>query len=298
MNNRVKIIYICFLYSTLLVSCNNTSIEKFNTPEGKEIRQKVDKMVIDLDSNISNFNQVARIDHSRFAEDVGVYTPPSIVTIFSNAMVNSNLIKKNQLIGLDLPYKVLCYSEPELKEARIAYTSPEFITKRHGLNQDDIKEYASDISPLISKFSKKSISKTDLSKVTKDFAIILKISDFDFYTTLKKVKIAINAQGDTKMFGEINYKEEAQAHNIDVDSTTLILFGAPEPGGKAMIESPKLGLDAFCQKILIYKKQNTVYVAYNDIIDFSELYYQDWTIPQRIINYRLNNVFEKAITKE
>jgi len=298
MNNRAKILYIGILYSTLLVSCNNTSIEKFNTPEGKEIRQKVDQMVIDLDSNISNFNQVARIDHSRFAEDVGVYTPPSIVTIFSNAKVNSNLIKKNQLIGLDLPYKVLCYSEPELKEARIAYTSPEFITKRHGLNQDDIKEYASDISLLTSKFSKKSISKTDLSKVTKDFAIILKISDFDFYTTLKKVKIAINAQGDTKMFGEINYKEEAQAHNIDVDSTTLILFGAPEPGGKAMIESPKLGLDAFCQKILIYKKQNTVYVAYNDIIDFSELYYQDWTIPQRIINYRLNNVFEKAITKE
>ena len=101
MNNRAKIVYIGFLSSTLLVSCNNTSIEKFNTPEGKEIRQKVDKMVIDLDSNISNFNQVARIDHSRFAEDVGVYTPPSIVTIFSNAMVNSNLIKKNQLIGLD-----------------------------------------------------------------------------------------------------------------------------------------------------------------------------------------------------
>jgi uncharacterized protein (DUF302 family) len=297
MNKIVSKISQSFLLGILLVSCN-TSIDKFNSPEGKEIRQKVDQMVVVLDSSITKFNQVVRIDHSRFAEEVDVFTPPSIVTIFSNARVNSNLIKKNQLIGIDLPFKVLCYSEPDLKEASIAFTSPEFMMKRHGLNQDDMKEYASDILPVINSFSKKSLSKTDLSKVPQNFAIIKKTSDFDFETSLEKLKVAINSQGDTKMFGEINFKKEAQAFSIELEPTILILFGAPEPGGKAMHECPKLGLDAFCQKILIFEKDNVTYVAYNDIVEFSELYYQEWTIPQRIINYRLNNVFENAITEK
>ena len=41
---------------------------------------------------------------------------------------------------------------------------------------------------------------------------------------------------------------------------------------------------------------NRLVIAYNDIIEFSELYYQNWTIPQRVINYRLNSVYKKAIS--
>jgi hypothetical protein len=65
-----------------------------------------------------------------------------------------------------------------------------------------------------------------------------------------------------------------------------------------MHECPKLGLDAFCQKILVFEKENIVYVAYNDIVDFSDLYYDEWTIPQKVINKRIKGIFEKAITEE
>lgn len=295
-NLNLKNIHYIFLL-LFLVSCGE-SIDIFTTPEGKEIRKKVDQMVVKLDSHISKFDQIVKIDHSRFAEQVEVYTPPSIVSIFSNPEVNSKLIKKDQLIGIDLPYRILCYAEPDLKDATIAYTNPEFIMKRHGLNKDDIKEFTNDIQAIISEFPKESISKTDLNSVDKGFAIIEKKSDFDFNTTMEKIKAAINAQGDTKMFGEIDYKKEALAYNIDIDPTTLILFGAPEPGGKAMHSTPKLGLDAFCQKILIYQKGNSVYVAYNDIIMFSKLYYNKSTVPQRIVNYRIGNVFEEAVSAE
>lgn len=296
MNKIISKISLGFLFGILFVSCN-TSVEKFNTTEGKEIRKKVDQTIVQLDSVVSNFNKVVRIDHSRLAEGAGTYTPPAIVTIFSNPKVNSKLIKTNQLVAMDLPYKVLCYSEPDLAKASVAYTSPEFIMKRHGVSESDLTDYAKDINSVINTFPKTIISTTDLNKVSKGFGIITMKSDFDFDTTIEKLKAGINAQGDTEIFGEVNYKNEAVAFNIELDPTTLILFGAPAPGGKAMHECPKLGLDAFCQKILVFEKENTVYVAYNDIVAFSELYYDEWTIPQKIINKRIKGVFEKAITE-
>ena len=283
------------LLGCLFHSCK-TSTDKFKTEEGIKIREKVDQAVTVLDSNMVNYNTIARIDHSRMAENEGVYTPPSIVTIFSNPEVNSKLIKINQLVGIDLPYKVLCYSEPTITNVSIAYTSPEFIIQRYGLSKNDLNEYSKDLNSVLSAFPKNSLSNTDLSSVDKHYGLIIKQSDFDFKTTLKNLMEGVMSQGDTELFGEIDYKNEAQTYGIEINPTTLILFGAPKPGGQAMNKCPKLGLDAFCQKLLVFEKEGTVFIAYNDIIDFSELYYQNWTIPQRVINYRLNKVFKKAIT--
>lgn len=294
MKNSLIILYI--LLVGIIQSCNNSS-NKFETEEGITIRKKVDEVVIGLDSTISNFNKVLRIDHSRLAEGEEVYTPPSIVTVFSNPKVNSELIKINQLVGIDLPYKVLCYSEPEISNASIAYTSPEFIIQRHGLNQSDLNQFSKDINSVIQSFPKSMISTTDLSAVNRNFGLIVKKSEFDFNKTLENLKKGIKGQGDTKIFGEIDYKSEALRYDIEINPTTLILFGAPKPGGQAMNKCPKIGLDAFCQKLLVFEKGNEVFIAYNDIIEFSELYYDTWTIPQRVINYRLKSVFEESITE-
>jgi uncharacterized protein (DUF302 family) len=262
------------------------------------VTKKVDNAVETLEGQISSFKTITALDHHRMAEEEGVYTPPSIVTIFSNTKVNSNLLKINQLIGIDLPYKVLCFSEPDLADASIAYTSPEFIIKRHGLKDHDLVDFSIDINTVVNSFPKNTISSTDVSHVEKNFGIIIKQSEFDFNTTLKNLMIAVKGQGDTEIFGEIDFQLEAKQNNIELSPTTLILFGAPEPGGKAMNKCPKIGLDAFCQKLLVYEKEDEVFVAYNDIVAFSELYYSDWTIPQRVINYRLNSVFEDAISEK
>lgn len=278
----------------LNVACS-TSPDKFKTEEGIAIRKKVDDAVVQLDTAISGFERILRIDHSRLAEGAGVYTPPSVVTLFSNPEVNSMLISKNQLVAVDLPYKVLCYSEPELKDASLAYTSPEFIQNRHGLTQNDLAVFSREINSILATFPQDMISKTDLSGVEKDFGLIIKRSAFDFTITINNLKEGIQGQGDTEIFGEIDFQREAKPFGIDLDPTTLILFGAPKPGGQAMHESPRIGLDAFCQKLVVFEKNKEVFIAYNDIVKFSELYYQKWTIPQRVVNYRLNKVYGEAI---
>ena len=84
----------------------------------------------------------------------------------------------------------------------------------------------------------------------------------------------------------------------DLDLTILLLFGAPAPGGKAMMTTPKIGLDAFCQKLLVYENSNgEVWIAFNDIVACSNLYYGIATKQQKMINQRLSATFSKAVKK-
>ena len=65
-----------------------------------------------------------------------------------------------------------------------------------------------------------------------------------------------------------------------------------------MMTTPKIGLDAFCQKLLVYENGNgEVWVSYNDIVAFAELYYKASTKPQQMINKRLKVTFTKAVSK-
>ena len=109
----------------------------------------------------------------------------------------------------------------------------------------------------------------------------------------------VEKQSDTRWFGEIDFQKDAKALDHKINPAILLLFGGPAPGGKAMMTTPKIGLDAFCQKLLIYQDENNeVWVAFNDIVAFSELYYGRSTKAQQVINQRLTATFTKAVKEE
>ena len=282
----------------LITSCKEKQ-KKVVIPEiPKSITQKVDDAVHVLESKISNLKTVTTLDHHRMAAAVGVYTPPAIATVFSDPKINTALIKKNQLIGLDLPYKILCYSEADTTSVKLAYTASEFIQKRHNLDDNLLLDYKSNMNTILASFPEEMLSKTDLSGVDEGFGIIRIKSDFDFSTTIQNLKAIVMAQGDTKWFADINFQNEASEMGVIIKPTVLLLFGGPAPGGKAMMTTQKIGLDAFCQKLLVYQNDtNEIWVAYNDIVAFSKLYYQTSTKPQQVINQRLKMTFTKAISK-
>lgn len=268
--------------------------------ESKTILQQVDELDGRVKESISDYALVASLDHHRMAKESGVYTPPAIASIFSNAELNSELlVNGQQLLALDLPFKVLAFAESDTTKSQLAYTSSDFITKRHGLDPQFLKSYETKMVAVLENIGSPNLSKTNLESVGIDFGIVKIQSDFDFDSTVQKLKAIVNAQSDTKWFGEIDYKNEAKPFEKELRPTTLLLFGGPAPGGKAMMTTPKIGLDAFCQKLLVYQNEkDEVWVAYNDIIAFAELYYQSYTKPQQMINQRLMKTFSSAISKE
>lgn len=293
--NLMKSLLILVIVASAISCGENAKKEKVDAP--RYINQQVDDAVRHLEKEIVDFKKVVALDHHRMAEEEGVYTPPSIATIFSNTHVNVSLAQANQLTALDVPYKILCYAEPDTLNVRVAYTSAEFIQKRHDLDPDLLKDYKADMDKLIASFPEGMISKTDVSGLEKGYGIVSIKSDFDYATTVQNLRDIVMAQGDTKWFADIDYQKEAVALGLDLRPTILLLFGGPAPGGKAMMTSPKIGLDAFCQKLLVYQMENgEVWIAYNDIVAFANLYYKTSTKPQQMINQRLKMTFTKAIS--
>lgn len=303
MNMKANISYLLVICIGMISCSGITQNQKeknnpaINGNQELTILEKVDALDNNIKKSIADFNFIASLDHHRMAMEEGAYTPPAIVTIFSDPRINSNLLtNKNQLLGLDLPFKILCYSEPDTTSAKVAYTSFNFIAKRHGISEAHLSDFSNRLNNVLGSVDKTIISETNLDLVTLEYGIIKVRSDFDFETTLEKLVQIVNAQSDTRWFGEIDFQKEAKEYGKDLNPIRLLLFGGPAPGAKAMMTSPKIGLDAFCQKLLVYEMINgEVWIAINDIVDFSNLYYSKATKPQQMINQRLITTFTEAI---
>lgn len=63
-----------------------------------------------------------------------------------------------------------------------------------------------------------------------------------------------------------------------------------------MAEFPAIGLDAFCQKLLVYEGDDgKARVLFNDIAAFADLHYQRAMEPHAMLNKRLTATFKGAI---
>lgn len=273
--------------------------QEVQVPVEKPIVERVDALASTLNAAAAKFEIIATLDHHRMAKKEGVYTPPAIAMIFSDDQINTDLLAKaDPLIGLDLPFKVLAYTESDTAKVSLAYTSGDFIAKRHGLQAADMTDYKARLSEVLTVVDAQMISATSLDSVQKGFGVVNIVSDYDYETTVQKLREIVMAQSDTQWFGEIDYQAAASKKGVEIAPNILLLFGGPAPGGQAMMTTPKIGLDAFCQKLLVYKDANgAVQVAFNDIVAFANLYYGSSTKPQSMINQRLIGTFSKAVKK-
>lgn len=235
---------------------------------------------------------VLTIDHSRLAAKEGEYLDASRVDFYVNNEVNTELLQENILAGLDLPHRVLNYAEEG--EIKTMYTDAEFLAKRHGLtNVGALTEYQQQAQTIVEDTPKATPAPT--TQVTKDYGIKTVTSDYDFDTTISNIERDVLAEGDTVWFMNWDYQKQAEKLGEDLPKATLLVFGGPAPGAKAMTDFSSIGLDAFGQKVLVFEQDGEVQIAYNDIVDFAELHYQDAAIPHRVINYRLGSTLKGAI---
>ena len=75
-----------------------------------------------------------------------------------------------------------------------------------------------------------------------------------------------------------------------------MLFGAPGPGAKAMADFPRMGLDAFCQKVLVYQMPDGQVNAYfNEMPELAQMHYSDSSLPHKVINHRMGATLGGAV---
>jgi len=239
-----------------------------------------------------------QIDHARLAEAAGKSMPAARVVLFTEPAVVTALVRSNVRAGLDLPLRVLAY-DGEAGPA-ITYTDSEFLRVRHGLRDDAaLRAFDTALAKVLAPIEPSRVKAVPTSGMVRDQGIVELVSAYDFGETVDRLKKVVASQSDTVWFGEVDYQAMAAGQGTDIGPATLLLFGGPAPGGVAMAAFPSIGLDAFCQKLLVYQDdKGSVHVLFNSIVALAELHYGRSIDPHRMLDQRLTATFTKAITPQ
>jgi uncharacterized protein (DUF302 family) len=241
-----------------------------------------------------NLTELLIIDHSRLAKKEEAELAASRVALYSDIALNTDLVAQNTLVGLDLPFRVISYAEDDL--IKTMYTDATFLQKRHNLSDTiALQDFQTKVSELVKDIP--DAQPVNSNALNLNYGIIKIESDYDFETTISNLKRAVLKEEDTIWFINLDYKAEAAKIGKTLPNATLLVFGAPAPGATAMSDFPSIGLDAFGQKVLVYVEEGKVIVAYNDIVDMSQLHYQDNALAHRVINFRLGKTLSNAVEK-
>ncbi|WP_171207154.1 DUF302 domain-containing protein [Ruegeria sp. HKCCA0235A] len=235
---------------------------------------------------------IASIDHARLAKAEGVEMPASRVLIFSVPEINTPILKGNVRAGLDLPFRVLSFDQDG--RPQIAYTDSQFLKVRHGLiNSQALNSFENKLLDVLNDLD---AAPAPTKGLIANHGIIELRSELSVSEAVERLKTAVMGQDDTVWFGEIDFATEASQLGVELPDAVLLLFGGPAPGGVAMADFPAIGLDAFCQKLLVYaNEEGGSVVIFNDIAALAELYYGSSAEPHHGLNKRLTATFRTAI---
>ena len=248
----------------------------------------------------SGVSVIADIDHSRLGAAAGSPMSPARVLIFSDPQLESELIRVKPLAALDLPLRVLSFEDSRSQPSKVIYNRFEYLVSRYQLDPAAVGNLGLRYDRLISGMTV-DIPAAAVASFRSDAmdpdGIITIPSPYGFAETLEKVEEAIGAQDDTVYFGVVDFQANARELGLEIMPSYMILFGAPGPGGKAMAGSPTLGLDGFCQKFLIWQDaQGGVNLSFNDLPALARRQDAEVALALRVINFRLNSVFDDALS--
>jgi uncharacterized protein (DUF302 family) len=290
---------IILVLAALISGCDSA---QFSVSRSEQLQQ-TDHVIATVQANAKNLSlvQIANVDHSRLAEKEGAVLNASQVALFSDARLNTALLQDNIRVGLDLPFKVLAYAQSE--EIKTKTTGADFLKKRHNLKPskalNDYQKILQDLTQGLPGI----VKNTPVLTVTPNYGIVEINSKLGFSATVKALKAAVLSEGDTVWFTQVDYHTEAELFSVALPKSSLLIFGAPSPGAKAMHEFPAIGLDAFPQKVLVYEsasvdgKSASIKVIYNDMPALSELHYGSTGVPLKVIKYRLYQTLSGAVSE-
>lgn len=104
-------------------------------------------------------------------------------------------------------------------------------------------------------------AKNNQPQLPEPFSVLKIESKFNFNETIKKVTENIKNKG-FKIFTKIDHSKAAKDVGLDLSPTTLIIFGNPIIGTKAMLKNRNFAL-YLPLKILISQENNKVYITYS-----------------------------------
>lgn len=78
----------------------------------------------------------ATIDHTANADKAGLELRPTVVVIFGNPKIGTQLMQEAPTLGINLPMKILVYEDDD-GQVQVVHEDPSHLARRHGLEGQD-----------------------------------------------------------------------------------------------------------------------------------------------------------------
>ena len=246
--------------ATLAAACH-TEERSFD-----EEQTKVDVAFAQLEKAVDEapgLEPFLEIDHRRRGLAVGASMPPARVALFRAPALELTAVIANPKAAIEFPMRALVYGDPS-GTVQMAYNSFEFVGTRHGLLNQALGTKYDGILERLAKAVDVPSHATALPTEEGD-GLIVHDAEGTVADVTARLKSAVEEVDGAVFFGAIDYQAEAKAAGKDIPPLTLVLFGNPGAGAPAMADLPELGLDQFCQKVVIWEDRTGVHTAHNDV---------------------------------
>ena len=210
------------------------------------------------------------VDHQANAERVGLELDPNRVVIFGSPNMGTPLMQANQLVGIDLPQRIQVFETSG--QVFVGFNDPSFLADRHGISGlAQLDGAATGLraiaamgtgadQPMTFPSSESFIDNPRLTTVE---------SDADFATTLDRLTNAVDAS-PAGVFAVIDHAANAERVGLELDPTTVVLFGNPVSGTPVIAERPTAGFDLPLRILVWEDAEGTVMVTATDIELYTE----------------------------
>lgn len=99
--------------------------------------------------------------------------------------------------------------------------------------------------------------------VAENAGIVTLPSAHNVDVTIDRLEAAVKKKG-LRVFARINHYQNAKDMGLDMQPSTLLIFGSPKIGAPIMNESPTIGLDVPVKALAWQDKDGNVFLSYND----------------------------------
>ena len=128
-----------------------------------------------------------------------------------------------------------------------------------------------------------------------DDGLVTVESDEEFDATVDRIRSDIEDSGDMMLVTTVDHAANAEEAGLDLQPTTLFLFGNPQIGTQLMQRSQTTGIDLPMKMLVWEDDDGTVNVTYNDPEWIAERH--DVDAPGMVID-QVSNALESLATGE
>lgn len=237
------------------------------------------------------------IDHARLARQAGSPMPPSTVVMVRDPTLEISWLQADPDLALELPLRVLVHQPTTEPSPQVSRQRGAALLQRHGLSNPSLAgQYDKSMVSLLQQVPNAAVQVVPALKRAGD-GIVSIPSPLNLNETLERVLEIIDEQSDTVLFDVIRFNSSDETAQQSAPAT-LVLFGGPGPGGRAMADATLLGLDAFCQKMLIRQDaEGQVVVRFNDLTWIAARQGIAVSPVLQAINNRLITTFEQGLIR-